>query len=97
VFVNTGLVGKEVGVDSEGGFDWAVLEDFSFDLFLIGANRVDTGPIVLVLGEGNGISIDTFLRAAWCGLFALALDSKNTDDEQRRISQHLQVEQFRSR
>ena len=74
VFVDTRLVGKEVGVDSEGSFDWAVVVDFSFDLFLISTNGVDAGTEVFVFGIGGLVAIDTFLGAFWCGLFTLALE-----------------------
>ena len=86
MFVDTRLVGKKIGVDSEGSFDWAVVEDFSFDLFLIGTNGVDAGTEVFVFGVGGLVAIDTFLGAFRCRFFTLALEQstwRNADKDSR--------------
>jgi len=40
VLINSGLVREEVFVDVEGGFDWAVLEDFTLDGSRVRADSV---------------------------------------------------------
>ena len=63
VLIDTGLVGQEVLVDSEGSSDGTVLLNVSLDV--INATEAIAGRgVVLVLAVGAGVIIDAFLGAS---------------------------------
>ena len=63
VGIDTGLVGKEVLVDSEGSSDGTVLLNVSLDV-ISATEAIAGGGVMLVLGVGAGVIIDALLGAS---------------------------------